>query len=111
MMGSVDETGQLLRTARTRAGWSQTELARASGVPQPVISAYESGAREPSARALRRLARSMGLDLVLVAAPRTSPPDPTAAARQLEDVLSLADAIVLDRKEQPLRYPVLVQLS
>lgn len=34
---------------------SQTALARASGVPQPNIAAYESGARRPSRTTMERL--------------------------------------------------------
>lgn len=40
---------------RTRAGLSQRELAGLSGVAQPNIAAYESGARTPSAKMLQRL--------------------------------------------------------
>jgi len=76
-----------------------------------VISAYESGAREPSAAALRRLGRAMGMDLALVAAWLPRSPDPSVMARQLEDVLSLAEAMHLRRPERPLRYPLLARRS
>lgn len=36
--------GAALRRLRTLAGWSQYELARRSGVSQPMISLYETGA-------------------------------------------------------------------
>ncbi|MDP9397101.1 MAG: helix-turn-helix transcriptional regulator, partial [Actinomycetota bacterium] len=38
----------LLREARERAGLSQLELGRRAGVAQSVISAYESGRRQPA---------------------------------------------------------------
>lgn len=41
---------------RRRAGLSQRELARLSGVAQPNIAAYETGRRQPSPRMLSRLA-------------------------------------------------------
>ncbi|MFN0091570.1 MAG: helix-turn-helix transcriptional regulator [Acidimicrobiales bacterium] len=41
------ESGAVIREARRRSGLSQAELARRAHVSQPVISAYESGRREP----------------------------------------------------------------
>jgi len=34
-------TPRLVRAARALAGWQQQELAKASGVPKPTISAFE----------------------------------------------------------------------
>jgi len=50
-MGAAEE----IRSARIRAGMTQEELARRSGVAQPNIAAYETGARSPSTTMLRRL--------------------------------------------------------
>lgn len=44
-----------IRAARNEAGLSQSELARAAGVPQPNISAYENGRRSPSPDVLDRI--------------------------------------------------------
>lgn len=55
---------ELLRTARTLARLSQTELAHLAGVSQSVISAYESGRRQPSLPTLNRLIDATGHDLV-----------------------------------------------
>ncbi len=52
--------GELLREARRRSGLSQTDLARRAHVAQSVISAYESGRREPSLTTLRRLVAATG---------------------------------------------------
>jgi len=98
----------MLRRARQARGWSQATLARSSGVPQSVVSAYESGAREPTVASLRRLTRAMDLDLVMVPAVRSGP-DPEAAARQLEDVLSLAEAMHLRPPAGPLETPILAR--
>ena len=59
---------ELLRSARQRSHLSQTDLARRAGVAQSVISAYESGRREPSLPTLARLvaATGHGLDIDLV---------------------------------------------
>ena len=55
--------GSLLRQARRRAHLSQVELARRAGVTQSVVSAYESGTRQPSLPTLARLVSATGLDL------------------------------------------------
>ena len=60
-----DAIGKLLKRARVSAHLSQTEVARRAGVAQSVISAYESGRREPSVSTLERLVRATGHRLVL----------------------------------------------
>src|SRR5713101_5698451 len=57
--------GALLRQARQRAGLSQVELAARAGVTQSVISAYESGHRQPAVPALAALVDAAGYELVL----------------------------------------------
>lgn len=61
----------LLRSARRAARLSQTDLARRAGVAQSVISAYESGRREPSLPTLTRLIEATGheLEIGVVASP------------------------------------------
>ena len=58
-------SGSLLKQARLQAHLSQTELAGRARVAQSVISAYESGRREPSVSTLERLVRATGHRLVL----------------------------------------------
>jgi uncharacterized protein len=53
----------LLRQARQRAGLSQVELAANAGVTQSVISAYESGQRQPSLPTLAALIEAAGFEL------------------------------------------------
>ena len=48
-----------IRAGREAAGMSQAELARASGVAQPNISAYENGRRQPSPEVLDRIRRAL----------------------------------------------------
>ncbi|WP_295836173.1 helix-turn-helix domain-containing protein [uncultured Microbacterium sp.] len=48
-----------IRAGRTAAGMSQAELARAARVPQPNISAYENGRRQPSPEVLERIRRAL----------------------------------------------------
>lgn len=67
----VQSPAELLRVARRRARLSQTDLARRAGVSQPVISAYESGERQPSVPTLVKLIEATGheLKITLVPAP------------------------------------------
>ena len=53
-----------LRACRLRAGLMQRELAHRCGLARVTIGAYERGAAEPSATALRRLVRVLGPGLV-----------------------------------------------
>jgi predicted nucleotidyltransferase/DNA-binding XRE family transcriptional regulator len=53
----------LLREARQRGGLSQVELGRRAGVTQSMISAYESGQRQPVLPTLARLIEAAGLRL------------------------------------------------
>jgi uncharacterized protein len=54
-MSDVTGPAELIRSARTRSGLTQEELARRSGVQQPNIAAYERGQRRPSSSMLDRL--------------------------------------------------------
>ncbi len=62
-MASEATAGALLRQARRGAGMSQVELAARAGVTQSVISAYESGHRQPSLPALAALIEAAGFEL------------------------------------------------
>ena len=61
--------GDVLREARKRARLSQADLGRRSGIAQSVISAYESGRREPGVRTLARLVEATGHHLELDVVP------------------------------------------
>jgi predicted nucleotidyltransferase/DNA-binding transcriptional regulator YiaG len=52
--------GELLCRARMQAGLTQTELAHRAGIQQSVVSAYESGRRQPTVPMLLRLIRAAG---------------------------------------------------
>jgi predicted nucleotidyltransferase/DNA-binding XRE family transcriptional regulator len=59
--------GSLLREARIRSNLSQSDVARRAQVAQSVVSAYESGRREPALSTLERLIAATGhrLDIEL----------------------------------------------
>jgi uncharacterized protein len=78
--------GIVIRDARRRAGLSQADLARRAKVSQPVISAYESGRREPGFATLVKLVEATGhrlrMDLVAEPGLRRGLPD-TPMGRRL----------------------------
>ncbi len=86
-----------LRAARTAAGMTQLEVASRAGVTQSVISAYESGRREPSLPMLQRLVEATGhrLDVSIrrvADAPRNLPDTPAGRRlrRHRRQILRLA---------------------
>jgi uncharacterized protein len=56
----IESAGPLVREARQRAGMTQGQLAERTGVTQSVISAYESGRRQPSLPVLLGLIAGTG---------------------------------------------------
>lgn len=87
----------LLREARGRAGLSQSELARRAGVAQSVISAYESGKREPALPTLSRLIAATGHQ-VTITLERSDPnvrglPDTPLGRRVRKHRQALLDAV------------------
>jgi uncharacterized protein len=87
----------VLREARKLSGLSQGELARRAGVAQPVISAYETGRREPGVSMLAKLVEASGHDLVIDLAarsdrPRTLPDSPIGRRlrRRRQQILAAA---------------------
>jgi len=57
----MSRAAEVIRDARRRAGLTQVELARRSGIAQNVISDYERGKREPSFGAVDILLGAAGL--------------------------------------------------
>ena len=73
-MPVIESAAELLREARRRAGLTQAQLGQRAAVTQSVISAYESGQRQPSLPTLLRLLRASGHALDASLTPITSPP-------------------------------------
>lgn len=59
----------LIRLARGKAGITQVELGERAGVDQQVISAYETGRREPTMPTLTRLLAAAGFEIRIQLAP------------------------------------------
>jgi transcriptional regulator with XRE-family HTH domain len=52
-------TPEQCRIGRALLGWTQTDLAKRSGVTKPTIAAFETGARQPYVRTLDDLRRAL----------------------------------------------------
>ena len=103
----------LIRFARQQAGYSQARLAAETATAQTAISAYETGAKEPSLRTLRRLLAASGYRLTIEPMAQAQIVEPSArqlaqAGRTLVDVIALAEALPV-RHGSKLRYPRLPQ--
>jgi ribosome-binding protein aMBF1 (putative translation factor) len=59
------ELGRSVRTLREDKGWSQTELARQTGMTQSAVARFESGGTVPTLPVLERLAHALGVELVV----------------------------------------------
>jgi transcriptional regulator with XRE-family HTH domain len=67
------EVGQLVSSARRRAGLSQRALAERAGTSQAAIARYETGRHVPDLRTLTRLVAACGLELSLDVRPADAP--------------------------------------
>lgn len=81
----------IVRDARRRAGLTQSQLASAAGVEQSVVSAYETGKRDPGFETLRKLVDATGFTLAidLVERPTMSSLRNKVAVRRDELALAL----------------------
>src|SRR4051794_25247387 len=102
-----------IRQARRESGLSQNELARLAGRSQATISAYESGAKEPSLSTMERLLAATGHRLEVHQSSRTRQPsrrEVQKRGRILAQVLELAEALPA-RRRPGLDYPRLPTLA
>ena len=66
LKGLPADLRQQIKDARAKRGWGQRELGAQIGLPQPHISAIESGEVVPRFDTLLDLVRVLSLDLLLV---------------------------------------------
>jgi transcriptional regulator with XRE-family HTH domain len=57
--------GERIRLAREKAGFTQAQLAARIGSTQPALARLEAGGVTPSLETLGRLAKALGLELVV----------------------------------------------
>lgn len=55
--------GSRVKACRLKAGWTQAQLAKASAIPQGLITLYENDQRVPSALKLAALARAFEISM------------------------------------------------
>jgi transcriptional regulator with XRE-family HTH domain len=100
--------GELIGEIRRKGGLSQAELARRTGIPRSVLSAYEHGHRQPAVAALARIATAAGMELALE--PASDRPQLARAGKILAQVLDLAEQLPY-RPRHDLAYPPLIRLA
>ncbi len=64
------ELGRKVRGLREQAGWSQSELAKASGMTQSAVARFEAGGTVPTLPVLERLANALDATLSVDVKPR-----------------------------------------
>lgn len=64
------ELGRAVRELREHRGWSQTQLAHASGMTQSAVAGFESGGTVPTLPVLERLAAALDVSLNVSFEPR-----------------------------------------
>ncbi|WFE24843.1 helix-turn-helix transcriptional regulator [Solwaraspora sp. WMMD791] len=64
------ELGRSVRELRERRGWSQTQLATASGMTQSAVARFEAGGTVPTLVVLERLATALEVSLKVGFEPR-----------------------------------------
>jgi hypothetical protein len=102
------DAGATLHAARTRAGFSQAALAERAGTSQATVSAYESGAKQPSVATFSRLLAATGARLTVEDARRPVSEPASAELKRAGDTLAqvirLAEALPVEHSPR-LRYP------
>ncbi|MEV0731374.1 helix-turn-helix transcriptional regulator [Polymorphospora sp. NPDC050346] len=64
------ELGRAVRELRERRGWSQSQLAQASGMTQSAVARFEAGGTVPTLPVLERLAAALDVSLNVSFEPR-----------------------------------------
>jgi transcriptional regulator with XRE-family HTH domain len=77
-------TGELMRSARLRAGLSQEQVAERLGLPRSSVARWETDAVEPGFSTLRRVLRACGFDLSLALVPFERDPEHEARIKEVQ---------------------------
>jgi transcriptional regulator with XRE-family HTH domain len=73
-------TGDQIRAARKRKGWTQDQLAQAAEISQPMLSMVESGTAQPSGATLNRIAAALGLQVKIALVEQEVSPEAAVSA-------------------------------
>jgi transcriptional regulator with XRE-family HTH domain len=79
-------TGELIRSARLRAGYSQKELAQRLGMASSSIARWETDAVEPGFSTLRRVLQACGFDIPPVLVPYERNPERDAQLQEMREL-------------------------
>ncbi|WP_302659124.1 helix-turn-helix domain-containing protein [uncultured Dysosmobacter sp.] len=82
-------TGQILKAARKKAGFTQAELAAKLNIPYQSISQWERDLRQPKAETLEKIAEALGispLDLGVIRYEKHYQYDPTAYQKIIDAI-------------------------
>lgn len=97
-------TGELIRSARLRAGYSQKELAQRLGMASSSIARWETDTVEPGYSTLRRVLQACGFDIPPVLAPYERYPERDAQIQEMRQLTPQERmARLLDRLDKPPR--------
>jgi transcriptional regulator with XRE-family HTH domain len=79
-------TGELIRSARLRAGLSQAELGQRLGMATSSIARWETDRVEPGYSTLRRVLQACGFDIPPVLVPYERDPERDAQVQELREL-------------------------
>lgn len=97
-------TGELIRSARLRAGYSQKELAQRLGMASSSIARWETDTVEPGFSTLRRVLQACGFDIPPVLAAYERDPERDAQVREMRELTPQERMTrLLDRLDKPPR--------
>ena len=97
-------TGELIRSARLRAGYSQKELAQRLGIASSSIARWETDTVEPGFSTLRRVLQACGFDIPPVLVPFERDPERDAQVQEMRELTPQERMTrLLDRLDKPKR--------
>jgi transcriptional regulator with XRE-family HTH domain len=97
-------TGELIRSARLRAGYSQKELAQRLGMASSSIARWETDTVEPGFSTLRRVLQACGFDIPPVLVPYERDPERDAQVQEMRELTPQERMTrLLDRLAKPPR--------
>jgi len=97
-------TGELIRSARLRAGYSQKELAQRLGMASSSIARWETDTVEPGFSTLRRVLQACGFDIPPVLVPYERDLERDAQVQEMRELTPQERmARLLDRLDKPTR--------
>jgi len=99
MTGLPEDLRRQIKEARDKRGWRQRELGATVGLPQPHISAIESGEIVPRFDTLLDIVRVLDLDLLLV--PRSLVPAVQSLIRAQKEPESVEKPLYAADYEEP----------